>query len=255
MNEKSIGFGSRRQIGVRQMLWAVLLVVTWAPATLSATAIVAPGLYSDTEAPERIIFPFQAEATTYQWVFPGSEFTSVAPGSLMTSIGFRVDAGLGPNIVPFEYATWNLTLGTAAASFPALIESFAANFADDAMLVRSGPLTIPTGALQGGPGVNPFYHIAFDTPFLYTGGDLVMLLTHTGSGFGRSRFVDGEGVYTGLGNTVFAREFDAGAGEVGFVNFPVTEFLFERMPVSEPASLALLLLGVSGLFGVRRRTR
>ena len=60
--------------------------------------------------------------------------------------------------------------------------TFASNFVGAPTVVRTGPLTIPAGAFPVGPNPRPFgSNIALTTPFVYTGGNLLVEIRHTGS--------------------------------------------------------------------------
>lgn len=78
---------------------------------------------------------------------------------------------------------------------PNMQMNFAANITGTQTMVRSGSLTIPAGAVPGGSSSNPYaYTFVFDTPYLYTGGNLVIEIRHTGSNSSTS--VPSKAVYT-----------------------------------------------------------
>jgi hypothetical protein len=94
---------------------------------------------------------------------------------------------------------------------------------------------IPANSLVGGAGPNPFYVIDFTTPFLYTGGDLLITDTNPGN---KAFAVDAVSV-----NSVAATAACNG-GVCGVIyNFPVTELLATpAAAIPEPSSLLLCLL-------------
>lgn len=73
--------------------------------------------------------------------------------------------------------------------------NFAANITGAQTMVKSGSLVIPAGSVPGGNSTNPFsYTFAFDTPYLYNGGNLLIEVRHTGNN--NSTQVPAKAVYT-----------------------------------------------------------
>jgi hypothetical protein len=75
-----------------------------------------------------------------------------------------------------------MSKGTHAAG--QLSTTYTDNIGTDAVAVRSGPLTLPSGFNPGGaltPAVNPWGGIIeFTTPYVYTGGNLLITIRHNG---------------------------------------------------------------------------
>ena len=219
----------------------------------AAATVVAPNGFEAVEGPEGINGPFAGEARTTQWVFPAADFAGITPGTELISIGFRVNGGATTNAQELNFAQWNLQLSTPQAPFPTLSTTFADNIGADVVTVRSGPLTIPIGALIGGPGPNPFFDLAFTTPYTYTGGPLLVTLNHTGAGIPVSTSV-AIGSGSGLIGTVAATSFEADVGIGGF-NGPITRFGTESVALPAPGTLMLFGLGLAGLgLAARRRS-
>jgi hypothetical protein len=134
---------------------------------------------------------YHSAARSYQIVMNESvvQAAGIAPNSNITGLAFRrptwsVHAPWPTNAVTF--AAWDLTLSRSNNPAPNLSTTYTDNIGADAVLVRSGPLTMQPAALPGGaltPAVNPWGEtIAFTTPYLYTGGDLLITIRHTGNG-------------------------------------------------------------------------
>lgn len=221
----------------------------------AAATVVAPNAFEAVEAPGTTFVPFRSGPFTFQWVLPASDFAGVSPGTQLTSIGFRLDGGELSNTQALNFAQWNLQLSTPQSPFPTLSTTFADNIGADAVTVRSGPLTVPIGALIGGPGPNPFFEIPFTTPYSYTGASLLVTLSHTGHvGGGGEPAMDAVAVASGLGNSVGENGFDETSGRADFFQFPVTRFGTQSTALPEPGTLVLFGLGLAGLgFATRRR--
>jgi hypothetical protein len=123
------------------------------------------------------------------------------------------------------------------------------------MVVRSGALTIPANSLVGGSSLNPFFEIAFTTPFVYHGGSLVVTLRHSDPN--QSVSVDANQINVALpitlGNSVAnfgsMTATTADRNGVGFYNVPVASFFFTTSAtVPEPSSFTLG--GLAGAIGI-----
>jgi len=129
--------------------------------------------------------------------------------------------------------------------------TFADNIVGTQTQVRSGPLSIGAGDYPSGGNPNDFgINIGFSN-YLYTGGNLLVELRHTGNGFG-SRSVDainatgGAGFgYGSLFSAAWSGSYDALTGMQG--NFAITQF--SAIPTPGAAGL----LGLAGFAAMRRR--
>ena len=220
----------------------------------AAAAVVAPNAFEVAEGPGTTFVPFRSGPFTFQWVLPASDFAGVSPGTQLTSIGFRLDGDQPTFAQELSFAQWNLQLSSPQSPFPTLSDTFADNIDADVVTVRSGVLAVPGGSLIGGAGPNPFFDIPFTTPYSYTGGPLLVTLSHTGHvGGGAEPAMDAVAVASGLGNSVGESGFDEASGRADFFQFPVTRFGTESV-LPEPGTLMLFGLGLAGLgFAARRR--
>ncbi len=241
---------------MRYRIFAVATLLCLVAANQSnAQFVVAPNGNGATEGTSAINAPFQSGGITYQFVFSSSQFGAVSSGTSLTSLGFRLNGGSSTISAPLNFANYQVTLSQPAQPFPTLSSVFADNIGADGVLVRSGALAIPANALVGGAGPNPFYDIAFTTPYVYTGGALLVTLSHTGNG-GTGVANDGGFVSDGNSNTVLFNSFGATTGTANFFNYPIVRFgTLAPSSVPEPGSIALIAgLSVSGAgFFVRRR--
>ncbi len=122
--------------------------------------------------------PLSSSDRTYQMLIHDSMLTALQ-GNTLTGISFRVQATVG---------TWPATVQTysdydvyLSGSVDPVNRSttFINNIVGPQTQVRSGSLTIPVNAITG--GVNPGFVIDFTTPYVYTGGNLLIELRHTGA--------------------------------------------------------------------------
>jgi len=110
-----------------------------------------------------------------------------APISLMvnkyiTSISFSLQ-GSYTNAWPLTdtaFGSYEIYLSKGVTP-PNMQMNFAANIVGTQTMVKSGNLMISAGSVPAGNSSNPYaYTLVFDTPYLYTGGNLVIEIRHTG---------------------------------------------------------------------------
>jgi hypothetical protein len=245
-----------------------MVIVCGLGATATAPAqvqVVAPNVYTNLEGPGSSGVPIDAQnrAWTFQLILHESQLTGLV-GQEITGIAYRRSATEGGGY-PFQTTTWSnyvVRLGPGVAP-SAATGTFASNFTTPPTEVRSGSLTVPPFAWinNGPPGPNPFGPvIPFDTPYVYNGGHLAMLVTHPGSdnpNIGNALMDTAGTASPGRGTdfSYFASAgFDVGLGSSS-VFMPVVQFT--AVPVPEPASCLLACAaamgGVAGLRRLRRR--
>jgi serine protease AprX len=131
---------------------------------------------------------------TYQTVIAASELTYLEPGSRITGMTFRPHTGAAANwpTAPASWSDYSVQIASATNGPGSMSSTFASNVGADAVQVRSGGLTIPAGAFKN-DGISPRAFgqvIAFDRPFQYKGGDLVVTVRHSGNNSGTNQFMD-----------------------------------------------------------------
>lgn len=231
-------------------------------ATIASAQVVAvvPAVYASAEAPGSNSAPiaFINNPRTVQFLMNANQLTDLVDRPI-TGITYRlsnVTPGAYP-LVPTTWAEYRIRLGPAVAP-AAATTTFADNYTSPPQLVRSGPLTVPPIAWPtGGGGTVPApwgFEIVFDTPYVYTGGHLALLLTHPGSdntSQGNSLLDAAAASSPGLGTDfacVIGPGLDAATGTPN--NFPNVVRFTAGAVVPEPSALAL---GGLALAAVGRR--
>jgi MYXO-CTERM domain-containing protein len=165
--------------------WLAVALAGLCPAAASAQVVV-PNAYENLNGLGVSSMPIdiQGNPRTLQLVISASQLTNLV-GMDLTGISYRRGATAGGSY-PLQQTTWSdyvIRLGPSVAP-SAATGSFPGNFTAAPTEVRSGPWTVPFFAWpnNGPPGPNPWGPEAtFDTPYLYTGGNLAVLITHPGS--------------------------------------------------------------------------
>lgn len=173
---------------------------------------------------------------TFQWDIAASQLTSLV-GEDITGVGFRLPGGASTVGTATTIGAFSLELSSSLSPLGSLNATPANNIAANGVTVYNNPsLVIPANSLVGGVGPNPFYVIDFTTPFLYTGGALLITDTNKTTAM---LAVDAASV-----NSVADTAACFGSGcEAEFYNFPVTELLGTPAVSGVPETSSLLLFG------------
>jgi hypothetical protein len=205
---------------------------TFTPGPLAPTvAVVAPTNYTATYGTGGLntLLRNSGFPRTYQMQFSQAALGGLPVGAKITELRFRLMTNSAA--FPANTVTWSdyqVTLAQAANPVSAMSTSFAANMLSP-VLVKDGALSISANTFATSAGVNPFCSlVVFDTPYVYQGGDLVMLFSHTGSDSASSAFLDAVTSSTPGYGTDFrafsATSFGATAGSQASVTIAQIEF-------------------------------
>jgi hypothetical protein len=172
------------------------------PATV--TELVVPRAYELVNAGSLSNYFTNPAARTLQMVVSSSQIP-VETGSLLTGLSWRVASSATLFAWPeidANYSQFDIEIAPAATTPVTMSVIYDQNIGAGATIVRSGPLTIPALSFPAGmpaPGVNAWGHqIDFTTPYIYTGGDLVITIRHAGHDAATNRNLDA----LATGNTV-----------------------------------------------------
>jgi len=244
-----------------KILLKSILFLSAANMIMQATTVtvVAPNAQTSDSGQTDNLAPFGPDDWTYQWDFAASQFSTVSIGSTITSIGFRQSQfdGDAPDI-EYNLPRWDLQLSSGRNAIGSLAKNFLANIGADVVMVRSGSLTVPVNSFQGnGTPPGPFFVITFQTPYIYTGGDLLATLRKQGSSPETSLYVDSiTGGSSAFVNSVASAGDTATSGSVNFYHIPIAQFTFETpVTVPEPSAYTLFGSGLLGFAVLARRRR
>lgn len=187
-------------------------------------------------------------ANRVQSIYGTSLLAGLNVGDIITGMSFRVDA-IGPVPGPQTIANYEIRLSKSPKTPGTLSNTLADNRGADEVIVRTGPLTISAGDYPTGSSPNAFgITIPFTTPYTYTGGPLLLEYSHTPFPSTHS-FADAV-ANSPNGQSAFGTGFSATTADIGMTN-DVVVVQFQVVP--EPATCALLALGVGTLMLRRKR--
>jgi hypothetical protein len=195
-----------------------------------------------------------------QLLIDASQLGGISVGQPIFGLTFRMyngnTTGFPPSAATWADYTINMGVGVPLGT---QTTTFANNFVGAPTNVRSGPLTINPGTFPGGaPGgatstiPNAFGQvIMFTNPYIYTGGNLLVEIRHTGSNITNplNSFLDAiPTTAPGYGTAYWSATATTFAATTGAqATFTVTNL------VTIPAPGAAAVLGLGGLLAARRR--
>ncbi len=222
---------------------------------------VVPNEYTNTAAPGggglNTFIRDSGNPRTGQLLINANQLTGLI-GQSLNSISFRLFTG-ATTAFPATNATWadyTISIGQGVA-FGSQTTTFANNFVGAPTVVRSGPLTLPAGALPGG-GIspNPFgTAITFSLPFVYTGGNLLIEIRHTGSNIVNTANDFLEAALTTDPNYNLNFWSATATGNTATTGAQNTFSIVRLGAIPEPSTVALLVVGGAGALLLLRKRR
>jgi hypothetical protein len=161
---------------------APIAALIGSPSLLAQTSFVVPSANATVEG-NNSVSALNNSGQTYQFVF-GASNISFPVGTVITSLSYRQDGGQssGPS-GDRTISNYEITLSPSNNAPGSLSTTFADNIGAGAVMVHSGAVNLTANSFQGGASPNAFGPaITFQTPYTYTGGDLLFTVSHTGTG-------------------------------------------------------------------------
>ena len=194
---------------------------------------------------------------TYQMQFTAAALSGLPVGARITELRFRQYTN-ATTAFPTNTVTWSdyeITLAKAANNISTMSATFSANMTSP-VLVKRGPLSIGPNTFGTSPLPNPFgSFVVFDTPYVYQGGDLVMLFTHPGSDSVNAAFLDAvpttSADYGATCRAFSATTFNATSGAAASATIVQIVFAPSISETIFRAGTNVIILGMGGLSGVQ----
>lgn len=237
----------------------VLINVAAAPP--APPSVVAPSAYTSVAGNGGLnsLVRSTGNPRTYQMQFTPAVLGGLPVGARITQLGFRLQAGVTPSfpVATVNWSDYEVTLAQAANPISSMSTTFSANLRNP-VLVKSGALSLGANQFTAGGNPNAFATlVTLDTPYVYQGGDLVMLFTHPGSDSTNTTFLDAAtSAAPGYGTSfraLSANSFGATTGAAATVT--IVELLFSPTITQSVARTGnqVILTGAGGLAGATYR--
>lgn len=154
----------------------------------SPVSEVVPNAYESTTGTGTFLGPLANAQRTYQFLIQSTQITNVV-GKNLSGITLRIPASATADwpVSDITYTNYDIYLSESVEPSARSL-TFANNIVGPQTKVRSGPLTIFANSFTFGGSPNAFgQEFEFDTPWYYSGGNLLIEIRHTGfSGTSRS---------------------------------------------------------------------
>jgi len=225
------------------VIGAFLGICLLATTALADHIVVVPGGFSGTEANSSDNAPLGAAEQHFQQVFSAALLTNLTAGDIINGIAFRVEGN--ESALPAQtVTTYDISMSASLNAPGSLSPVFADNRGADFLNVRSGPLTLNAGDFSGGTSPNTLGWISFSSPYLYTGGDLLVEIAYQGFSIGR----DADAAYpynASLAQTAFGNGYSSTTADAGlYAEALVMGFSVETFSiVPEPSASAMFVVG------------
>ena len=173
---------------MRLLISLLAVSISW-----SQTAVIPPD-FATKAGNTGINFVFSGFPATTQCIYSENLVlgSGIKVGDVLTGIRFRMTTNsVGGPPFQFTYANWDLTLSKSTRNVGALTSFFLGNMGPDSVPVRRGNLIMPANSMPSNKAVNDFgLLIPFASNYTYTGGNLLLTLTHDLGEWDGSRPVD-----------------------------------------------------------------
>jgi hypothetical protein len=125
--------------------------------------------------------PYSGNEATFQYIVGASQLSYIPVGGLITSMSLLADTSEAgwPGVGGAEADDLSVEISTAKNRPTSMSLTYADNTGNDALIVRSGPISWLPGALPAGSTGKYGGTITFDRAFVYTGGDLCITVRHS----------------------------------------------------------------------------
>ncbi|CAN5348680.1 hypothetical protein BH09PLA1_BH09PLA1_13910 [soil metagenome] len=215
--------------------------------------VVVPNDRANTAGTGVFLGPLSNAQRTYQLLIDDTQLTGIV-GQQVDGITWRLPSAATANYPTADILYNNFDIRLSESVEPSARSlTFANNVVGAQTLVRSGALTIGAGSFKVEPVAPHGFGmlIQFDTPYAYTGGNLLIELRttgHNGSSSSVDAMITSSAGYGTLFSAAWQSSYTATTGLQG--NAVVTQI---HTVVPEPASLALLAGALMALISRRRR--
>jgi hypothetical protein len=124
---------------------------------------------------------FSTDDVAFQHIIAASELTYVPIGGLITSLSFiNASVNAWPGATGASADDYMVQVSSAANRPGSMSATFDNNVGNDALIVRSGPISWSPGDLPASSTGRYGGTITFDRGFVYRGGDLCITIRHSG---------------------------------------------------------------------------
>lgn len=175
---------------------------------------VVPPAYVSTPGTATFTGPLANTPRTYQLLIQSTQITDLI-GKNLTAISWRVPVSATANwpVTDVTFTSYDIYLSASVEPINRSL-TFIENIVGPQKLVRSGVLTIPAETYTFGNSPNLFGpEITFDSNYIYTGGNLLIEIRHTGF-TGTTRTVDAIGTSISGYGTLFSACWGSGYAAV-----------------------------------------
>lgn len=207
-----------------------------------SSSVVVPNAYENTPGTGTFTGPLANAQRTYQFLIQSTQLTGLV-GKNLTGFRMRIPTSSTADWPPADVTYTNYDIYLSESVEPSARSlTFANNVVGPQTLVRSGSLFIPANSYTFGNTPNEFGpEITFNTPWFYSGGNVLIELRHTGF-TGTSRSTDAlttsTGGYGTLMSACWTSSYTGTSGSAG--NFTVIKL---SAPASPDLNLTALIEG------------